>query len=326
MRMLPQLYPRGGIGKGPWFRQLLMPLHLRGGQAADVALTIDIRENPDRPGDYYYYASTVLTLGQAFMNARLVHSVASPWLRNVVREQRLKIEELQHQLEQHQLERITFSAGGSTSPPPEEAQAPSPPPPSPAPAAPPASVETNWPAGGEPDSDEASDVGAKGNAVADAGEPKRSQPAVEGLLSEEAGVDAFGAAGAVEGPAAEAAAAEAACTRRTALAPAKPSAPMLRSPAATAPAPPRAAVPIAVAPAAATALPEKCKTVLCKHWEGTGCCHHGRKCTFAHGKEELRLKVSWTPISTAAAPQPPTERSWDQLRSSSAAASHARGP
>jgi len=321
MRMLPQLYPRGGIGKGPWFRQLLMPLHLRGCQAADVALTIDIRENPDRPGDYYYYASTVLTLGQAFLNARLIHSVESPWLRNVVREQRLKIEELQHQLEQHQLERITFSAGGSTSPPPEEERAlspplspssPPPPPPPPAPPAPPASAETNRPGGGEPDGDEAAGAGAKGDVVADAGEPKRPPPAVERLPSEEAGADAAGAGTAVEGPAAEAAAAEAACTRRTAPAPAKPSAPMLRSPAATAPAPPPAAVPIAVAPAAATALPEhsyKTKTVLCRNWEGTGCCQHGRKCWFAHGKEELGLKV-WTPISSDAASQPPTERSY----------------
>ena len=44
----------------------------------------------------------------------------------------------------------------------------------------------------------AADVGAKGDAVADAGEPKRAPPAVEELPSEEAGADA-GAGAAVEG-------------------------------------------------------------------------------------------------------------------------------
>ena len=351
MRMLPQLYPRGGIGKGPWFRQLLMPLHLRGCQAADVALTIDIRENPDRPGDYYYYASTVLTLGQAFLNARLIHSVESPWLRNVVREQRLKIEELQHQLEQHQLERITFSASGSTSPPPEEERAlspplspssPPPPPPPPAPPAPPASAETNRPGGGEPDGDEAAGAGAKGDVVADAGEPKRPPPAVERLPSEEAGAVAPAAATALPenyktvlckhwvekrccpfGPKCRYAHGEEELRLKvltpisSAAAPQPPTErawDQLRSSSGAAPQPPteRSYAPMAYVP--------PYKTVLCKDWEGTGCCPRDRKCTFAHGKEELRQMVR-TPISSAAAPQPPTERAWDQLRSSSAAAS-----
>ena len=46
---------------------------------------------------YYYFASTVLSLGQAYLNARLVHSVESPWLRNVINEQRVRIDEPYHE-------------------------------------------------------------------------------------------------------------------------------------------------------------------------------------------------------------------------------------
>ena len=99
LRMLPQLYRPGGLGRGGngWVRQLLMPIHLRGGPAADIALAIDIRHDPDSDGDYYYFASTVLSLGQAYLNARLVHSVESPWLRNVINEQRVSIDEPHHE-------------------------------------------------------------------------------------------------------------------------------------------------------------------------------------------------------------------------------------
>ena len=99
LRLLPQLYRPGGLGRGGngWVRQLLMPIHLRGGPAADIALAIDIRRDPDSDGHYYYFASTVLSLGQAYLNARLVHSVESPWLRNVINEQRVRIDEPYHE-------------------------------------------------------------------------------------------------------------------------------------------------------------------------------------------------------------------------------------
>jgi hypothetical protein len=99
LRMLPQLYRPGGLGRvgNGWVRQLLMPIHLRGGPAADIALAIDIRHDPDSDGDYYYFASTVLSLGHAYLNARLVHSVESPWLRNVINEQRGSIDEPHHE-------------------------------------------------------------------------------------------------------------------------------------------------------------------------------------------------------------------------------------
>jgi hypothetical protein len=74
-----------------------MPIHLLGGPAADIALAIDIRHDPDSDGDYYYFVSTVLSLGNAYLNARLVHSVESPWLRNVINEQRVRIDEPHHE-------------------------------------------------------------------------------------------------------------------------------------------------------------------------------------------------------------------------------------
>jgi len=99
LRMLPQLYRPGGLGRGGngWIRQLLMPIHLRGGPAADIALAIDIRRDPDSNGHYYYFASTVLSLGHAYLNARLVQSVESPWLRNVINEQRVRIDDPHHE-------------------------------------------------------------------------------------------------------------------------------------------------------------------------------------------------------------------------------------
>ena len=36
--------------------------------------------------------------------------------------------------------------------------------------------------------------------------------------------------------------------------------------------------------------PERYKTVMCATWGGTGRCVYGRKCQFAHGKHELRLR------------------------------------
>jgi len=46
--------------------------------------------------------------------------------------------------------------------------------------------------------------------------------------------------------------------------------------------------------------PERYKTVLCQKWMTTGDCPYGRKCQFAHGKEELRERNS-----SLSPPQPP---------------------
>merc|ERR1711924_11250 len=85
-RVLPQLYcdrvRKPGLPTVSTFRpQLLMPLHLMRKPAADLALTLQLQKDPDNPEVWYYYASTVLTIGMAYMNARMFDSVESPWLR-----------------------------------------------------------------------------------------------------------------------------------------------------------------------------------------------------------------------------------------------------
>ena len=49
--------------------------------------------------------------------------------------------------------------------------------------------------------------------------------------------------------------------------------------------------------------PERYKTVLCATWVQTGECPYGRKCQFAHGKEELRTRTAPPLSSTVAQPQ-----------------------
>ena len=38
--------------------------------------------------------------------------------------------------------------------------------------------------------------------------------------------------------------------------------------------------------------PERYKTVLCATWVQTNDCPYGRKCQFAHGREELRVRTA----------------------------------
>ena len=78
-RVLPQLYYDS---KQCRFRQqLLMPLHLMRKKNADLALTIMLKEKDDETLEYY--ATTVLTIGMAYNNARIFHSVENPWLRTI---------------------------------------------------------------------------------------------------------------------------------------------------------------------------------------------------------------------------------------------------
>jgi len=81
-RVLPQLY--FSRSEERFHPQLLMPLHLMAEPAADLALTLQMRADPDNPGTWYYEASTVLTIDMAYTNARLFDSVESPWLRDTV--------------------------------------------------------------------------------------------------------------------------------------------------------------------------------------------------------------------------------------------------
>ena len=54
--------------------------------------------------------------------------------------------------------------------------------------------------------------------------------------------------------------------------------------------------------AAATALPEhlrgSAKVLFCVAWQRTGSCQYGRKCSFAHGEEELELKYRPTKVDS----------------------------
>lgn len=97
-RVLPQLFLPGGFAGGRGFvRQLLVPLHLRSLPAADSALTVQLDRDPDT-GGWMYTAATVLPLRWAFMNARLVNSVESPWLQRIIHEQHEAIVDLTQQL------------------------------------------------------------------------------------------------------------------------------------------------------------------------------------------------------------------------------------
>ena len=78
-RVLPQLYYDSERCR--FRQQLLMPLHLMQEKAADLALTIMHVCNDD--GTLRYYATTVLTIGMAYNNARIFHSVENPWLRTI---------------------------------------------------------------------------------------------------------------------------------------------------------------------------------------------------------------------------------------------------
>ena len=51
--------------------------------------------------------------------------------------------------------------------------------------------------------------------------------------------------------------------------------------------------------------PERYKTVLCATWAANGECPYGRKCQFAHGKEELRLRLPSTALAPAPSMAPP---------------------
>ena len=50
--------------------------------------------------------------------------------------------------------------------------------------------------------------------------------------------------------------------------------------------------------------PERYKTVLCAGWSSTGACSYGRKCQFAHGREELRVRTA-PPLADLAMQQNP---------------------
>ena len=277
LSMLPQLYPpRGRLGGRGWLRQLLMPINLRGGQGADVALALDVREDPDAKSEdkYYYYASTVLTLEQAFMNARLVHSVASPWLRDghvVVREQRVKIE----------IQRVKIE--GNTSLPPPSATAASPV--SPAPAARQVTVVVGG--GGN---------GGGGEAMAVRELLAARGPCIPGTafkqrFREYHGFELDLGSGRLQ-DVLRRCEGEGVCELEMRPMPNGP--PLLfvhakelhRSPS-----PPEslpALVPVAPAPAASSALSKPYKKVLCRNWNGTpGSCTF-RNCTYAHGEEERR--------------------------------------
>ena len=51
--------------------------------------------------------------------------------------------------------------------------------------------------------------------------------------------------------------------------------------------------------------PERYKTVLCANWESSGKCPYGRKCQFAHSREELRARAAGP---TGSPPQEPMAR------------------
>ena len=51
--------------------------------------------------------------------------------------------------------------------------------------------------------------------------------------------------------------------------------------------------------------PDRYKTVLCATWVQTNECPYGRKCQFAHGKEELRVRTAPPLSSTMPVPQRP---------------------
>jgi len=41
-----------------------------------------------------------------------------------------------------------------------------------------------------------------------------------------------------------------------------------------------------------------CKTEICIHWEKSNWCPFGKKCRYAHGKEELRKRKRWKMYKT----------------------------
>jgi len=86
-RVIPQLY---FDKKKQVFRpNLLLPLHLMAQPAADLALTLQLENDPadpDNPDKRRYLARTVLTIDMAYNNARIFDSVESPWLRDTFAE------------------------------------------------------------------------------------------------------------------------------------------------------------------------------------------------------------------------------------------------
>ncbi|KAH8065066.1 hypothetical protein JL722_1964 [Aureococcus anophagefferens] len=77
-RVLPQLLRFKAVSL-PAAAAHASPSHAK--KNADLALTIMLKEKDDETLEYY--ATTVLTIGMAYNNARIFHSVENPWLRTI---------------------------------------------------------------------------------------------------------------------------------------------------------------------------------------------------------------------------------------------------